>query len=53
MKTDLTKRNHGRQSHILVNAPHSLKKNEIDIVLTLITAITKEDNDFKDYQVVA
>ena len=50
MKTDLTKRNHGRQSHILVNAPYSLKKNEIDIVLTLITAITKEDEDFKDYQ---
>ena len=50
MKTDLTKHNHGRQSHILVNAPYALKKNEIDIVLTLITAITKEDEDFKDYQ---
>jgi plasmid replication initiation protein len=50
MKTDLTKRNHGRQSHILVNAPYALKKNEIDIVLTLITAITKEDDDFKDYE---
>lgn len=50
MKTDLTKRNHGRQSHILVNAPYALRKNEIDIVLTLITAITKEDEDFKDYE---
>jgi len=50
MDTDLTKRNHTRQSHVLVNAPYALKKNEIDIVLTLLTAITKEDEDFKDYQ---
>jgi hypothetical protein len=35
MKRDLTKCNHGRQLHILVNAPYSLKKNEIDIVLTM------------------
>ncbi len=50
MKSELTKRNHTRQSHILVNAPYALKKNEIDIVLTLLTEITKEDEDFKDYQ---
>ena len=50
MNTSLTKRNHTRQSHIIVNAKYALKKNEIDIVLTLLTAITKEDKDFKDYQ---
>jgi plasmid replication initiation protein len=50
MDTELTTRNHTRQSHILVNAPYALKKNEIDIVLTLLTAITKDDKDFKDYQ---
>jgi len=50
MSTDLTKRNHTRQSHIIVNARYALTKNEIDIVLTLLTAITKEDKDFKDYQ---
>ncbi len=50
MSTDLTKRNHTRQSHIIVNARYALTKNEIDIVLTLLTAITKEDKDFNDYQ---
>ena len=50
MSNDLTNRNHTRQSHIIVNAKYALKKNEIDIVLTLLTAITKEDKDFKDYQ---
>jgi len=50
MKTDLTTRNKTRQSHIIVNARYALKKNEIDIVLTLLTAISYEDKDFKDYQ---
>jgi len=50
MSNDLTNRNHTRQSHIIVNSKYALKKNEIDIVLTLLTAITKEDKDFKDYQ---
>jgi len=50
MANDLTNRNHTRQSHVIVNAKYALKKNEIDIVLTLLTAITKEDEDFKDYQ---
>jgi len=50
MNTDLTTRNHTRQSHIIVNARYALSRSEIDIVLTLLTAIKKEDNDFKDYE---
>lgn len=50
MDTTLTNRNHTRQSHIIVNARYGLSRAEIDIVLTLLTAITKEDEDFKDYQ---
>ena len=50
MDTDLTKRNHTRQSHIIVNARYALSRSEIDVILTLLTAITKEDKDFKDYE---
>jgi plasmid replication initiation protein len=50
MNTDLTNRNHTRQSHIIVNARYALSRAEIDIVLTLLTAIKKEDEDFKDYK---
>jgi plasmid replication initiation protein len=50
MQTDLTNRNHTRQSHIIVNARYALSRTEIDIVLTLLTAIKKEDKDFKDYE---
>ena len=50
MTTDLTKRNHTRQSHVIVNARYALKNNEIDIVLMLLTAITQEDKDFKNYE---
>jgi len=50
MKTDLTNRNHTRQSHIIVNARYALSRSEIDIVLTLLTVIKKEDEDFKDYE---
>ena len=50
MKTALTNRNHTRQSHIIVNARYALSRSEIDIVLTLLTAIKKEDKDFKDYE---
>lgn len=50
MNTDLTNRNHTRQSHIIVNARYALSRTEIDIILTLLTAIKKEDEDFKDYE---
>ena len=50
MDTDLTSRNHTKQSHIIVNARYALSRSEIDIVLTLLTAIKKEDKDFKDYE---
>lgn len=50
MDTDLTNRNHTRQSHIIVNARYALSRSEIDIILTLLTAIKKEDKDFKDYE---
>ena len=50
MNGDLTKRNHTRQSHIIVNARYALSRAEIDIVLTLLTSISKEDEDFKNYK---
>jgi plasmid replication initiation protein len=50
MNGDLSKRNHTRQSHIVVNARYALTRAEIDIILTLLTSITKEDKDFKDYK---
>jgi len=50
MNTDLTNRNYSRQSHIIVNAKYALTGSEINLILTLLTAIKKEDEDFKDYQ---
>ncbi len=47
---DLTDRNYGRQHHALVNSKYALTRGEIDIILTLLTTITKEDRDFKDYE---
>ena len=49
MKTSLTKQNYGRQSHFIINAKYSFSSTEIDLIITLLTAITKEDKDFKDY----
>jgi plasmid replication initiation protein len=48
--TDLTERNHTRQQSIIINARFALTTNEIDIVLVLLTAIHKDDKDFKDYE---
>jgi len=50
METNLTKRNYSRQSHLIVNAKYGLTPREINLILTLLTAIKKEDEDFKDYQ---
>ena len=47
---DLTDRNYSRQSHVIINARYALTRAEIDLVLMLITAIKKEDEDFKDYE---
>lgn len=49
-KLPLTDRNYSRQSHIIINARYALTRNEIDLVLMLISAIRKEDEDFKDYE---
>ena len=49
METNLTKQNYGCQSHFLINAKYGLSRGEIDLVLALLTAIKKEDKDFKDY----
>ena len=49
METCLTKQNYGRQSHFLINAKYTLTRGEVDLILTLLTVITKEDKDFKDY----
>ena len=48
--TDLTKRNYTRQQSVIINARYALIKNEIDIVLVLLTAIHQEDKDFKTYE---
>jgi len=46
---NLSKRNYSKQSHVIVNARYALTRNEIDLILTLLTEIKKEDKDFKDY----
>lgn len=46
---NLSERNYSRQTHVLVNAKYALNINEIDIILTLLTEVYKEDKDFKDY----
>jgi plasmid replication initiation protein len=48
--TDLTERHYSRQQSVIINAKYALTQNEIDIVLVLLTAIHKDDKDFKDYQ---
>ena len=48
--TDLTERNYARQQSIIINARYALTRAEIDIVLVLLTAIHKDDKDFKDYE---
>jgi len=48
--TDLTRRNYTRQQSVIINARYALTQNEIDIVLVLLTAIHKDDKDFKDYE---
>jgi plasmid replication initiation protein len=50
MKNRLNERNYSKQSHIIVNAKYGLSTSEINIILTLLTTITKEDKDFKDYE---
>jgi hypothetical protein len=47
MNTDLTDRNYSRQSHIIVNAKYALTPSEINLILTLLTAIKKEDKILK------
>ena len=47
--TDLTERDYSRQSHLIVNSKYAMTSNEINMVLVLLTAIDKKDEDFKDY----
>lgn len=49
MNTNLTSRNYLRLSHFIVNGKYSLSIAEINVILTLLTAIRKEDEDFKNY----
>jgi plasmid replication initiation protein len=49
MKSDLKERNYTSQSHLIVNAKYIFSNSEIDMILTLLTAIGQEDKDFKDY----
>ncbi len=42
-------RHYSKQSYVLVNAKYALTRNEIDLILTLLTEIKKEDKDFQDY----
>ncbi len=46
---DLSNRHYSKQSHMLVNAKYALTKNEIDLILTLLTEIKEDDKDFQDY----
>jgi len=48
--TNLTERNYTRQQSVIINARYALTRAEIDIILVLLTAIHKEDKDFKDYK---
>lgn len=48
-KTSLTERTYFRESHLLTNAKVSYTASEIDLILMLLTAIKKEDEDFKSY----
>ncbi len=38
---DLSNRHYSKQSHMLVNAKYALTKNEIDLILTLLTEIKR------------
>lgn len=49
MKSDLTNRTYNKQSHLIVNAKYMYTTGEIDMILTLLTAIDKDDKDFKNY----
>lgn len=49
-QTSLTERNYFRQSGALLNGRLALNKSESDIVYALLTVITKDDEDFKDYK---
>lgn len=49
MTSNLTNRNYIRESPALVNSRYSLTKTENNLVIMLLTAIEKEDEDFKDY----
>ena len=49
MNTNLTERNYSRQSHLIINAKYGLSTREINMILTLLTAIDKKDEDFKNY----
>ncbi len=42
---DLSNRHYSKQSHMLVNAKYALTKNEIDLILTLLTEIKEDDKD--------
>ena len=48
-ETDLTARDYSRQSHLIVNSKYAMSSNEINLILVLLTAIDKKDEDFKDY----
>lgn len=47
--TTLTERNYFRESHLITNAKVSYTASEIDLILMLLTAIKKEDEDFQNY----
>ena len=49
MEYSLTNRNYSKQYYLIVNAQYALLPNEIDLVLTILTEIKKEDEDFKTY----
>lgn len=51
MEKSLTTRHHFRQAPVIVNAKYSLTRAQTDLVFALLTEITLEDEDFKDYTI--
>lgn len=48
-KKGLSERHFFRESHLITNSKASYSKNEIDLILSILSEIDKNDTDFKEY----
>ncbi|MDQ7083504.1 MAG: replication initiation protein [Sulfurovum sp.] len=53
MENGLSNRHHFRQSPTLISGKYSLSRTETDLVFSLLTEITLEDKDFRDYTITS